>query len=59
MCFPYVAAVFTVILFALCYVGIFAIRASQESLSRLRSMEKPYFLRIPVEERKVMMRSEC
>ena len=56
MWFPYVAALFTVVLFALCYDGILAIRASEESLSTLRSMEKQYFLRMPIQERKAMIR---
>ena len=54
--FPYVAVLFTVILFALCYDGILAMRESEESLSILRSRQKQYFLRLPLEERKAMMR---
>ena len=56
MWFPYIAILFTVVLFALCYDGILAIRASKKVLSILRSNEKQYFLRLPAEDRKAMMR---
>ena len=49
--FPYIATVFTIILFDLCFDGILVIRASEDSLSTLRSKERRYLVGVPVQER--------
>ena len=52
--FPYIAITYWIILFDLCYDGILVIRASEGSLSKLRSREEQYFCRLPIEEQKAM-----
>ena len=54
--FPYIGALFTVMTFALCYDGILVTRASEASLTTLRSTEMQYFLRLPIQERRAMIR---
>ena len=54
--FPYMTISFSVVLFDLCYDGILVIRASEASLSTLRSKEGQYFRRLPIEEQKAMSR---
>ena len=54
--FPYAGILFTVMLFDLCYDGILVMRASEDSLTKLRSTEKQYFLRMPIDERMAMVK---
>ena len=54
--FPYIGALFTFMLFDMCYDGILVIRASEDSLTKLRSAEKQYFLRMPIHERMATMK---
>ena len=54
--FPYAGILFTFMLFDLCYDGILVMRASEDSLTKLRLAEKQYFLRMPTDERMAMMK---
>ena len=54
--FPYLTVLFSVMMFALCYDGVVVIRSSEGTLGTLRSTEKQYFLRLPIEEKKSMIR---
>ena len=54
--FPYIGALFTVMLFDMCYDGMLVIRAAEGSLHTLRSTEMQYFLRIPIDERMAMIK---
>ena len=54
--FPYVAFLFAVTIFDTAYDGIVVIRASEATLTTLRSREMQYLRRMPTEERAAVIR---
>ena len=54
--FPYIATFFAAILFDLCHDGVLVIRASEYTLSALRSSDGAHFVSIKVEDRMAMLK---
>ena len=54
--FPYMTAIFTVIMFDICRDDVVSIRVSEDVLSRLRSTAMEYLKQMPVLEKLTMLK---